>query len=215
LPKTCGNTAGHSQPPLSFSLVTTDLLPALLTGAFGLGGVLGGVLLSGHVARRAEQQRIIADDAKRWQADRRHSYALNLSHIESMLTDIYGTSALLSYDGTKPIEEEDIPLLVEDVIELYDRWENELQPAVREIQLLAGVKVAESADRTSWALMELIGYLDSKQTSQQVGEYSKRTQYLIQTTRNAMRAELGLADPVMSFPMPKNWPWLPDDDGAG
>lgn len=100
---------------------------------------------------------------------------------------------------------------MEEVLDFYTKWEDELQPVLGDVQLLASPGVAELADRTSWALMELNGLIDSRQTFGVVTEYGSKTRHLIDAIRNAMRAELGLTDPVKTFPMPRDWPWLEDE----
>jgi hypothetical protein len=75
--------------------MTPGLTTALLTGAFGLGGVLGGVLLTSHFAQRADQRRIANEDERRWLADRRQVYARYLGIVTSMLRSIDSTSAFL------------------------------------------------------------------------------------------------------------------------
>jgi hypothetical protein len=189
----------------------SQLLTASLTGAFGLCGVLSGVLLSGRLARRTDQQRITNEDERRWLSDRRHAYATYLGLIVSMLKDLDKTSSFLSYDGTEPVKSEDEPIIAEDSLDFYTKWDDELQPVLGDVQLLASPRVAELADRTSWALMELNGMIDSQLTYDTVTKFSYKTRYLIDATRNAMRAELGLTDPIKTFPMPRDWPWLEDE----
>jgi hypothetical protein len=193
--------------------VTSGLVTALLTGAFGLGGVLGGVLLTSHFAQRADQRRIISEDERRWLADRRQVYARYLAIVTSMLRSIDGTSSFLGSEE-KAARPDDESILKEDVFTFYQRWDNELQPVLGEVQLLANPKVAELADRTSWALMELNGFIDSRQLFEIVTEYGFKTRYLLEAVRNAMRAEIGLTSSIQTFPMPKDWPWLPDEHGA-
>jgi len=188
--------------------MTPDLTTALLTGAFGLGGALGGVLLTSHFAQHADQRRITSEDERRWLADRRQVYAAYLAIVTSMLRSIDGTSSHLSSEA-KAVATDAESILNEDVSTFYDRWDDELQPALGEVQLLAGPTVAELADRTSWALMELNGFIDSRQMFETVMEYEFKTRYLLEGTRNAMRAEIGLTSPIKTFPMPKDWPWLP------
>jgi hypothetical protein len=182
----------------------------LITGAFGIGGVLGGVLLGAHFTRRTEQRRVANEDDRRWLADRRQVYARYLGLIGSMLKDIDGYSSFLSHDGTEPITKEDEAILVEEVRDFYARWDEELQPVLAEVQLLSSPAVAELADRTSWGLMELNGLTEARQTFQVVTEYGFKTRHLIEATRNGMRAELGLTAPVKTFPIPDDWPWLPE-----
>jgi hypothetical protein len=140
-----------------------------------------------------------------------------------MLKDVEGASVLLSYDGTKPITEEGEELIKESVLELYGRWDDEVQFILGEVQLIATPKVAEISDRVSWALMVLIGYMDSRKTwigdidtrktYLEVSPAYLRTLHLVEVLRNAMRDELGLADPVQAWPKSSewlDWPWLED-----
>jgi hypothetical protein len=191
--------------------VTPGLTTALLTGAFGLGGVLGGVLMTSHFAQRADQRRIASEDERRWLTDRRHVYAICLGILISMLREIDGTICFLSFDGTEPIPEKDESEIKERLLEYYMRWDDELQASLGEVQLLAEPEVAELADRTAWALMELGGFVESRQPFDSFTPYLNQTRTLIDITRNAMRKELGLTDPVKTFPMPEHWPWLQDE----
>jgi hypothetical protein len=99
----------------------------------------------------------------------------------------------------------------EDVFTFYNRWYDELQPALGEVQLLAGPTVAELADRTSMALIRLNEFLSSREKYELVDEHKLKTRHLLDATRNAMRAELGLTSPIKTFPVPEDWPWLSDD----
>ncbi len=194
--------------------MASTVVPSILTGVFGLSGVLGGVLLTSHFTQRASQQRVSSEDERRWIADRRHVYAAYLGLIASMLKEIEGGICFLSYDGTEPIPDEHESHLKEFVFESYMRWDDELQPAVGEVQLLAEPMVAELADRTSWAIMELIGFADAREIFASFTPYLNQTRSLIDKTRNAMRRELGLTEPITTFPMPKEWPWLPEESSA-
>jgi hypothetical protein len=56
------------------SHVAHDIFLALLAGGFALVGSVAGVLLSGKMSRAAERDRRKAEDARRWQGDRRTIY---------------------------------------------------------------------------------------------------------------------------------------------
>ena len=198
-------------------------LTPVLTGSFALIGGLGGVILSNYLASRTDDKRTANEDERRWLVDRRNLYAKNLSLIASMLKGIERACVFLSYDGTEPITEEDEELVKEEVIDLYTRWEDEVQFMLGEVQLIAAPKVAELADRTSWALMMLIGDMDSRKTwlgdidtrktFQEVNAAYYRTLHLVEALRNAMRDELGLTDPIHTWPKSEewlDWPWLSD-----
>jgi hypothetical protein len=198
-------------------------LTPVLTGSFALIGGLGGVILSNYLASRTDEKRTANEDERRWLVDRRNLYAKYLGLMTSMLKGIESASIFLSYDGTKPITEEDEELVKEDVLDLYARWDDEVQFMLGEVQLIAAPKVAELADRTSWALMMLIGDMDSRKTwlgdidtrktFQEVNAAYYRTLHLVEALRNAMRDELGLTDPVHTWPKSGewlDWPWLSD-----
>jgi len=191
--------------------VASDLVIPLLTGAFGLGGVLGGVLLTNHFSHRAEDRRVANDDERRWLADRRHAYAAYLRLVILMLRDVEGIICFLSHDGTEPISDEDEFQIKESLLKYYIRWDDELQPALGEVQLLAEPKLAELADRTSWVLMELGGFIEARHTFSSFTLFLNQTRALIDTCRNVMRSELGLTEPVKTFPVSEGWPWLQDD----
>jgi hypothetical protein len=58
---------------------------ALVAGLFGLGGGLGGVLLSALTAKWSHSRTISAEDDRRWLVDRRTVYAAYLTLAEQML----------------------------------------------------------------------------------------------------------------------------------
>jgi hypothetical protein len=188
-------------------------LTPVLTGSFALIGGLGGVILSNYLTSRTDDKRTANEDERRWLVDRRNLYAKNLSLIASMLKGIERASVFLSYDGTEPITEKDEELVKEEVLDLYTRWEDEVQFMLGEVQLIASPKVAELADRTSWAFMMLIGDMDSRKTFREVNAGYYRTLHLAEALRNAMRDELGLTDPIHTWPKSEewlDWPWLSD-----
>jgi hypothetical protein len=192
--------------------MTTTLITALLAGTFGLSGVLGGVLLTNHFTQRAYKQRITSEDERRWFVDRRKVYARYLALITSMLRSLDGTAVFLASEERPAVPTDDEAILKQDVFDFYRQWDDDLQPVLGEVQLLAEPNVAELADRTSWALMELNGFIDSRQPFEMVYEYGFKARHLLDALRNAMRAEIGLTKPVRTFPMPKDWPWLPEEE---
>jgi hypothetical protein len=194
----------------------------VLTGSFALAGGLGGVVLSGYQASRSDKRQTATQDERRWLTDRRSLYARYLSLMASMLQSIDSAAAFLSY-GTEPITKDDEELIKEEVVGLYGRWDDEVRFALGEVQLIASPYVAELADRGAWALMLLIGAMDSRKTwlgdidtrktFQEVNQAYRRTLHLIEALRNEMRKELGFTDPVHSWPRSKewtDWPWLSD-----
>jgi hypothetical protein len=110
-----------------------------------------------------------------------------------------------------------------DLSDYIAKWDEELQPRLGEVQLLASPEVGDLADRVAGALMSITSPIELRRT---FGEYFPdwfRTQDLIVILRNAMRVELGL-DPaaVDAYPARRdpNWPWLtkrqpPQDRGYG
>ncbi|GII22179.1 hypothetical protein [Planosporangium mesophilum] len=192
--------------------MASDLLPSLLTGAFALGGGLGGVLLTGWITRRNETRRLAAEDSRRWLVDRRHAYAAYLTLAQAMLREIDSIAVFLSYDGAEEISEEDESIIRDGLTEYYRRWDDELQPALLEVQLMATPGVSDLADRMSGALMEITPVIEMRDsfTDYYPGWFQARDMF--EVLRNTMRAELGLpASGVRSFPVTdESWPWLPD-----
>lgn len=85
------------------------------------------------------------------------------------------------------------------------------QPALSDLQLVAGGKVADLADRASGALL---APTDAVVTQGAFVDYYPvwfRAQDLVYVLRNAMRVELGLRDPIAAdVPRDASWPWLHD-----
>lgn len=188
-----------------------EAVAALLAGSFGVLGTLGGVGLSTWMGRRAEVQRLREQDARRWQADRRATYGAFLLLADSMLREIDRAAAFLSYDGTAEQPEEDDRMRSDGLFEYLVRWDDELQPALVEVQLLASATVADLADRVSGALMEITGEIESNGAF--VAYYPRwfRARDLLGVLRNAMRDELGLPDSIdAELPRRGDWPWLDD-----
>ena len=120
-------------------------------------------------------------------------------------------ACFLSYEGTEPISDEDEALIAEDLAEFYERWDTELQPALGDVQLLASAPVADLADRTCGALLELTGVVEHRGAFVDFYPQWFRAQDLLGVLRNAMRRELGLADEISTrLPRESLGPWLPD-----
>ena len=186
-------------------------LAALMAGGFALAGTLAGVSLSTWFARRAEVERLREQDARRWLSDRRTSYATFLVLAESMLREIDGVAVFLSYDGMKGVPSEDEELRRDGLTTYFMRWDDELQPALVDVQLLAGAQVADLADRVTGALMEITSVIETKGAFTEFYPQWFRARDLLGVLRNAMRGELGLAEPVdAELPRSGNWPWLSD-----
>ncbi|MFZ1577891.1 MAG: hypothetical protein WAT47_06025 [Nostocoides sp.] len=140
-------------------------LVALMAGGIALAGTLAGVSLSTWFARRSEAERLREQDARRWLSDRRTSYATFLVLAESMLREIDGVAVFLSYDGRKGVPEEDEELRKDGLTTYFMRWDDELQPALVDVQLLAGAQVADLADRVTGALMEITAVIETEGAS--------------------------------------------------
>jgi hypothetical protein len=197
--------------------MAVDLMPPILTGSFALGGGLGGVVLTGWLTRRNEKRRLAAEDARRWLADRRRIYAAYLVLAESMLRQIDGLGVFLSYDGSETVSEDDEAMIHEGLFEYHCRWDDELQPALLEVQLMATPTVADLADRVSGALMEITGVVELRGTFTDYYPGWFQARDLFEVLRNAMRAELGLPEALSSVARKEDddWPWLssrPDRD---
>lgn len=187
---------------------------ALLSGGFALAGALGGVLLSGSVTHRAEDRRLRTEDERRWLTDRRVAYAAFLGLAESMLRQIDDVAIFLSFTGAEPVSEDDEEALSEGLTDYLMRWNDDLQPALGEVELLASPEVADLADRVTFALMELTANVELRGTHKEHFPTWLQSQDLLEVLRNAMRAELGL--PIMSVDTRASgrrtgdWPWLSD-----
>jgi len=82
------------------------------------------------------------------------------------------------------------------VSNFYDRWDRELQPALSEVQLLTGKDVAKLADRTTWKLRDLNVLIDRDAELGVISKQAIEVRQLINTTRNAMRNELGVPEQI-------------------
>jgi len=190
--------------------VASEISIALLSGGFALAGGLGGVLLSGWLSRRSDDRKVAAADARRWLEDRRHVYAAYLGLAESMLQEIDRVALFLSYDGEEPFDEDDEALVRDGLADYWVRWDEEVQPALGEVQLIAEPAVADLADRVSGALMELTAVPETRGPFTAHYPMWFQTQDLLHVLRNAMRKELGLASVDLAVrPHAEDWPWLP------
>ena len=185
----------------------SQILTPILTGSFTLvAGVLGAVL-AGIFARRGERSRHQAEVDRQWVTDRRAVYARYLALAEVMHREVDAIAVFLSYDGKKEVKQEDDDVISEGLIDYFITWDDELQPLLGEVQLVASKNVADIADRVSGALMELTSFLESRQAFTSYYPVWFQTRDLIHVLRNEMRVELGLpshGDSVHG----KDWPWL-------
>ncbi|OBF46886.1 hypothetical protein A5778_25420 [Mycolicibacterium monacense] len=192
--------------------VDQPLNATLIAGLFGLGGALGGVLLSALTAKWSHARTVAAEDDRRWLIDRRTVYAAYLTLTEQMLREIDGIGVFLRYDDDKPpTSSQDNDTIQSDLSAYIAKWDDELQPRLGEVQLLASQEVADLADRVASALIEITSPIELRRT---FGEYFPdwfRARDLVVILRNAMRVELGLepaavdASPARRDP---DWPWL-------
>ena len=92
----------------------------------------------------------------------------------------------------------------------FEQWDDDLQPALGEVQLMASSSVADLADRVSGALMDLTSNIERRGSFEEHYPAWFQTQDLIQVLRNAMREELGLPPVDADLPRDLSWPWLTD-----
>lgn len=195
--------------------VDPQLITVIVAGAIGVAGSLGGVVLSTILGRKAEHQRLAASDARRWLEDRRRSYSDYLVLAHAMLRDIDGAAAFLPYDETRPASAEDDDLRREALFEYHVRWDEELQPLLADLSLLAGAEVGELADRVSAALMEISGEVEVGGFFVDFYPQQFRARDLVELLRDSMRSELGLSGALHAQSPPcGDWPWpagVPDE----
>ncbi|MGV8977254.1 MAG: hypothetical protein ACOH17_04350 [Cellulomonas sp.] len=196
--------------------MSEQLVAVVLAGGLGILGTVAGVAMSTWLGRSTERERRVAQDARRWQTDRRGVYSAFLGLSESLLYDIDQVSHYLSYDGTQDVPEENRRRTAEQLEDYFIRWQDDLQPALGEVQLLASSRVADLADRVSAALMEITGGVEMGDSYTNFSPEFFRARDLVGVLRNAMRNELGLDDPLDLGPRREaNWPWLtPPRSGA-
>ncbi|MEL4318720.1 hypothetical protein WJX64_06890 [Leifsonia sp. YIM 134122] len=191
--------------------MSPELLTVVVAGSFGVIGTIVGGLMTTWLGRSAERRRLAAEDDRRWLADRRKVYAAFLVLSQSMLREIDGVALFLPYQGDEEVGDEDEAVLAEGLTDFFIRWDEKLQPALSDVQLVAGAEVADLADRVSGALMEITVVLEKRGSFINYYPGWFRAQDLLGVLRNAMRTELGLKDAVLSdYPRDDEWPWLSD-----
>lgn len=115
------------------------------------------------------------------------------------------------YRGDEEVTVEDEALMVDGLMGYIARWDDELQPALSDVQLVAGSEVADLADRVSGALMEITAVVEKRGAFVNYYPGWFRADDLLGVLRNAMRAELGLSDAIATtYPRDGEWPWLQD-----
>jgi hypothetical protein len=189
---------------------------ALVTGIAGFfggaGGAVGARLIGGFIDNRSHDRSIRDEDARRWQHDRRVAYAAYLALANVMLREIDGVASPLPYsDESEPISASDDASVVEGLLGYFSKWDDELQPALGEVQLLASPEVADMADRVSGALMEITAPVEQRLSFTDYHPDWLRAKELVVALTNVMRRELGLPEgAVEAFPARRDpdWPWL-------
>lgn len=190
-----------------------DLQPmtAILVGLIGVIGSLGGVALSTFLGARAERRRLAESDARRWIENRQRGYAQYLVLVQAMLRDIDGAASFLPYDDMKSASIEDDELRKELLFEYHVRWDDELQPLLADLSLVAGKQVGELADRVSGALMEISSTVEVGGFFVDFYPQYFRARDLVGLLRNAMRSELGINEDLdLESPRGSDWPWPPE-----
>jgi hypothetical protein len=192
--------------------VTVSWVAALLAGIFGIVGVLGGAALTGTVNSRIDKGKRAYEDQRRWLTDKRQLYARYLTLCESMLREIDGTACFLSYDGSSPIASDDEDVIRENLLSYMRRWDDEVQPLLQELELIASPRVSDLADRNSGALMELTGLIERRGLFVEHYPTWFQAKDLLAVLRNAMREELnfGPLPESYTFRRESDWPWLSD-----
>ncbi len=186
---------------------------ALIAGGFALVGVLGGASMTAWFGIVADRRRTRVEDERRWLLARREHYAGFLGLATSMLREIDGVAIFLSHSSDSPVTKEDEEYIREGLLEYQIKWNEVLQPALGEVQLLGSPRVAELADRVSGALLEVTTVVETRGAFTEYYPSWFQTGDLIQVLRDAMRQELGLESmPPQSWDSRRSddWPWLPD-----
>jgi hypothetical protein len=187
------------------------LIAVVVAGGIGVAGTIVGVVMTTWLGKSAEKRRLAAEDDRRWLADRKREYAAFLVLGQSMLREIDSFAVFLPYNGDEDVSDEDEASIADGLMDYLARWDDELQPALSDVQLVAGSAVSDLADRASGALMEITAVIEKRGSF--VKYYPKwfRAQDLMGVLRNAMRAELGLNDAIeTTYPRDAQWPWLPN-----
>lgn len=194
-------------------MATSTAATALLTGGFGLLGALGGVLLNSAMTRGADERRLEAEDQRRWLTDRRAVFAAYLGLAEAILREL--DAAAVHLRKRHEPSQEDWDAVERAVAHFFRRWDDDLQPALGEVQLLASPTVADLAERVSWALIEISWDIQHWVPFEDYYSGWNLERDLLAVLRNAMRRELGLPETDDgAFPRDPTWPWLPDRPGC-
>ena len=71
-------------------------------------------------------------------------------------------AGFLPYRGDEEVADEDEAFMTDGLMDYHVRWDDELQPALSDVQLVAGRGVADLADRVSGALMEITAVVERR-----------------------------------------------------
>ena len=185
---------------------------AVLAGSFALAGVLGGSLLTALLSRFAETRRAKLEDERRWLTDRRAVYARYLGLCASMHHEIDTFAIFLPSSAEATVTDEDEGYIKRGAMDYWEKWENELQPLLGEVALIASPNVVDLADRVSGALGELTVPVERREAFDEYYPMWFQTRDLIQVLRDSMRAELVLPElgDLITVGMrdESGWPWL-------
>ncbi|MGR0160783.1 hypothetical protein [Paenarthrobacter nitroguajacolicus] len=185
----------------------SQILTPILTGGFTLAAGIIGAVLAGIFARRGERSRNQAEVDRQWVTDRRAVYARYLALAEVMHREVDTIAVFLSYDGINKIAPEEDAFISDELIDYLSTWENDLQPLLGEVQLVASKEVADLAERVSGALMELTSFIERREAFTSYYPVWFQAQDLIHVLRNQMRVELGLVSHE-DAERGDDWPWL-------
>jgi hypothetical protein len=186
------------------------LTASVLTGAFALGGSLSGVLITAHLTRRSQQERLAIEDHRRWVAEWRHTYAGYIGITRSIFDDLIAAGNCLLPEF-KEDQANELDLRAD---KLVARWHTELQPALGEMMLIATPDVAELAARLGDGLLYLIAVLIENKNSSTFDSWTGKCGQLLEVLINKMRSEMGLPGAIKSELIDESvekkgeWPWL-------
>ena len=142
--------------------MSPELLAVVIAGGFGVAGTIVGVVMTTWLGRSAERRHLAAEDDRRWLADRRRVYAAFLVLSQSMLREIDEVAGFLPYRGDEEVTDEDETFMADGLRDYFVRWDDQLQPALSDVQLVAGSEVADLAERVSGALMEITTVVEQR-----------------------------------------------------
>ena len=173
------------------------------------------------LSRAGERRRLAAEDERRWLKDRQALYARYLGLVEHLEREADSIACFLPHDEQAPPMAEEDELLVREMFqEWMERWDEEIQPTLSEIELLASTEVADLAARAAQGILEAVPqpqYLGPDKSRIVPSSYREHwpTQQMAQglrrRLRDAMRVELGLNLFGDQSPSDPNWPWLAEE----